>query len=719
MAFEFITENDLITTFDDAKKFMLPLHEPLDEYERIARNRPHPGIDKSLPKVTDGTLAAQIQDQPMRVVQQIPSGSLVKCDDWMKIVGNFILENEILPNSEQTATLIEKCWALIEKSKTYGAQPAYVQFVQRGDYFGTDWSLPYVKDVLLEPGKLSDRDSNVMFLRTWWSKGQIDQIIYKEKMLAKRAKARGEDYEGTWNLTALELLKNEEAAKDPASQTAKERETSEGTGFIEIVHCFQRGVGARFFSFSPKLPAGENVVRTKVNPDPRGEIPIHFMYSKIDFSNPLGRGAVELGGGMQNLLDSEVQMFQYNRALLLNPPMIKRGEWSSAQAKYKPNALIDLGTDANAEFKPLDVDNSSIQRFPENYGLMRSQILNLFSGGGDTSTSSTVGNPGFSKTDAGIDALQERLGFSDNYTRKKFEGTFQEILETCLNLYFAERKGIQELQLDDETADKLRKIEPKAVNAQNKIRINYDEETPKLKFKIDASSSMKKDNTEQVEKGKEILELVGTFPYLDKKSGGPADTTELLDRIVRAVGLEDPEKIIIKPEVDENGQPVNQEQPENELTPDMVMQMIQEAIQQAKIKPQEDPRVTIIKTLGGDNIPEATRNAILESLDLPVDGLSNKDKELHIKAADVENKDEANKRTGAIQVADMGQREEDAKATRRITASDAALRVAQATHGERTGERDFRFKASEAKENRKQQAKMNKQPKPIKQGAEK
>jgi hypothetical protein len=65
-------------------------------------------------------------------------------------------------------------------------------------------------------------------------------------------------------------LKDQEQAKAPESQTAKERETSQDTGFIEIVHCFQRGVGAKFYSFSPQLPDGENVVRTKVNPDPRG-----------------------------------------------------------------------------------------------------------------------------------------------------------------------------------------------------------------------------------------------------------------------------------------------------------------------------------------------------------------------------------------------------------------------------------------------------------------
>jgi hypothetical protein len=180
--------------------------------------------------------------------------------------------------------------------------------------------------------------------------------------------------------------------------------------------------------------------------------------------------------------------------------MVKKGEWSSAQAKYKPNALIDLGTDANASTSSLWMwITLSIQRFPENYGLMRSQILNLNSGGGDTQTSATVGNPGFSKTDSGVNALQERLGFSDNYTRKKFEARFADILETSINLYFAERHGIQELELDEETADKLSKIAPGAVNKDRKIRIDYDKETPKLKFQIDASSSQKKDNADQLE----------------------------------------------------------------------------------------------------------------------------------------------------------------------------------------------------------------------------
>ena len=38
MAFDFIKAEDLYQKFSDAKTFMLPLHEPLDEFERIARN---------------------------------------------------------------------------------------------------------------------------------------------------------------------------------------------------------------------------------------------------------------------------------------------------------------------------------------------------------------------------------------------------------------------------------------------------------------------------------------------------------------------------------------------------------------------------------------------------------------------------------------------------------------------------------------------------------
>ena len=645
MAFDYIKKEELYQKYSDAKKFMLPLFEPFDEYERIARNKPHPGIAKNLPKVTDGTLAALIQEQPKRVIQQIPTGKVVSSNKWLNIVGTYIFEKEIIPNSNQQAALIQKCWALVSKCLTYGSQPAFVQFIHRGEYFGTDFNLPYIKDVLLEPGKLSDRDSNVIFLRTWWTPNQIEAIIDKENMLIRNSKKRAktdpteEQYESGWNIPLLKKLVKLPGQKDVQSQTPSEKKDQLNEGFIEIVHAFQRGIGATFYSFSPQLPDKDNIVREKVNKDPRGMIPIHYIYANVDLSNPLGRGSVEISGGMQNLLDSEVQSYQYMRALLMNPPVELRGDVAKSVIKYEPQAVWDMGTDPNASVKPVDLTTESLTSFPNNYGLIKSQILNLNSST-DTSVSSEVGNPGFSKTPAGVNMTEQRLGISDNYIRRQFESTWEEIAETEINLYFAERSGIQTLQLDDDTANKLRQIEPESVNENNEIQIDYDTETEQLKFEVDATTSSAKDNAAERDRLVELLDMTQKYPALAQMIGEEG-TKELVNRIVIKTGVEDPEKIMPtqKDEVDENGNPIQQqpEQPQG-MQPEEVMQMIQQAIDESKKgDPAENPMIKLMDALKikFSDLPEDSQHKVLDEIGLDSQENTPTSRKLNIEAAKV------------------------------------------------------------------------------------
>lgn len=638
MAYEYIKESELKDLYDSHVAHMTPLFQPFDEFERIARNRPHPGIAKGLPRVTDGTLAALIQEQPKRIIQQIPTGK-VKSDtnEWIEIVAGWIFENEILPNSNTSAALIQKCWALTSKVLTYGSQPVFVQFVNRGDYFGTDFTLPYIKDVFLEPGKLSDKDSNCILVRAWFRPNDLDMIIEKEKGLAARAKERGEKYESTWDLDVLEAAKKMVKEKQQEAQTANEKDKNTKNEVIELMHAFQRGVGATFYSFFPDLPDGENVARRKKNKDPRGAIPIHYMYANVDLSNPLGRGSVELSGGMQNLLDSEVQAYQYMRALLMNPPLEIKGNVRSSIIKYAPAAQWKLGTDPNASVRPVDLSTSSLESFPNNYGLIKSQILNLNSST-DTSVSSEVGNPGFSKTPAGIDAMQSKLGVSDNYMRKQFESCFEDVAETEINLYFAERSGIQEFQVDQETADKLRKLRPDSVSEDNKIRIDFDSETEQLRFQVDASTSSLKDDAAERDRLIELLDLSGKYPQLAELMGKDG-TKELVNRIVVKSGVEDPEKIMPTSEDDidpETGEPIPKEGEQEQVTPEMVQEMVQMGIQEAmQQQGQDDIQKTLLAKF--NDLPEESKNALLEQLGLP-GGVSPKQEELNIKKVDVAGK---------------------------------------------------------------------------------
>jgi hypothetical protein len=571
LAFEYIKEADLAQRYKDAQAFMLPLFENLDEYERIARNKPHPKIAKELPKVTDGTLAALIQEQPKRIIQQIPTGKIKANSKWLEVVGGFILTNEIIPNSNSVAALIQKCWAVTSKTLTYGAQPAFVQFINRGEYFGTDFTLPYVKDVFLEPGKLSDRDSNVIFMRAYYQPNQIDAIIEKEKMLKASAKKRNEPYESTWDLDMLESLKTQLKDKDSTALTPNERGKAQNVkGYIEIIHAFQRGIGANFYSFSPVLGDGENVVRRKKNPDPRGFIPIHYMYANIDLSNPLGRGSVEISGGMQNLLDSEVQSYQYMRALMMNPPLMRYGDVVKSTLKYAPGKIWDMGTSPNNKVEIAKLESASLQQFPQNYGLIKSQILNLNSST-DTSISAESGNPGFSKTQAGVKATEQRLGVSDNYMRRQFESWFEEIIETEINLYFAERHGVQELTVDDDTANKLRQIQPESVSPENVIRIDYDSETEKLEFQADPTSSTAADQQEQVAMLKELLADTSADPqvaYTLSKDGWKYNKGEAYREMFQNMGIKNIDKIISKM-TDEEAQQAAQAKPPTADQPKM------------------------------------------------------------------------------------------------------------------------------------------------------
>lgn len=386
---------------------------------------------------------------------------------------------------------------------------------------------------------MSDSDSNYIFLRSWWQTKDIEALIESQRKLS--------DKKRTWDVEALERVKEYVNTKDDKAATPIEREKNiNAKGGVELITGFQRGKGAKFYTFHV---SSDEVVRTKENKDPRGEIPISFAYGDIDGSNPFGRGVIDLVGSLQNLMDSEMQMYQYNRALQLNPPLLKRGNFSKNKVKFAPNIIIDLGSSPDATLEPLTIDTTAIANFPNNYGLMKSQMLNLLASP-DTSISAEVGNPGFSKTPQGVEASKANLSIDDNYVRKQFETWFERWSETAINLYFAEREGVEVLQLDKKTAEELRKLavegkfDPSLLSDDNKIRINYSTATEALKFEVDASTSKMQDEVKQLQSLQGLEELLRKSPLLQKIV--PLDKQlALWNSFVRNSGVEDPEDLIM------------------------------------------------------------------------------------------------------------------------------------------------------------------------------
>ena len=580
-AFQYLTPDNVVEVFKTSQQYTEGLTDNFFEYERIARNKPHGSIPKELPKTTDGTTASIIRKTPHRVIQQLPTGKVTSdTQDWLSIVAGFIYTNKIIPYANEGYALLQKSWTVVERLLTFGYCPTYAPFVEHGGYFCTDLRLPYWGDIFIQPGKLSDSDSNYVFMRSWWQTKDLDALIASQSQL-------GKGVETTWDVEALKQVKEIVTTKEEKAKTPAEREKNINTkGGVELITGFQRGVGAKFYTFhvqntsvNGKTVSQGTVVRTKVNKDPRGELPISFAYGDIDGSNPFGRSIIELVGGMQNLMDGEMQMYQFNRALMLAPPIIKRGSYNKNKLKMAPNAIWDLGTDANASAETAKLDSTAIANFPQNYGLMKSQLLNLLASP-DTSVSAEVGNPGFSKTDSGVKQIAANVSVDDNYVRKQFETWFERWSETAINLYFAERSGVEELQLDKETADKLRKLiedgklDPNFVSDDDKIRIDYDTATEALKFEVDASTSKMQDEVKQLQSLQGVVELLDKSPTLQQLVP-PDKQIQLWNALISNSGVENPEKLTI------SDQEVQQMQAQAQAQQQMQMQ------QQAQMPPDQ------------------------------------------------------------------------------------------------------------------------------------
>lgn len=534
--YQYLKPSTIVETFKASKQHTEGLTDGFTEYERLARNKPHGSIPKEYPKTTDGTTASIIRKTPHRIIQQLPTGK-VKSDtnDWLSVIASFIYMHKIIPNANEGYALLQKSWQVVERFLTFGFCATYAPFVQKSGYFCTDLRLPYWGDIFIQPGKVSDEDSNYIFMRSWWQTKDIEALIASQEKLNPKLR--------TWDIDALKKVKDESVSKDDKAKTPVERDKNIDTkGGVELITGFQRGVGAKFYTFHVST---DTIVRTKKNTDPRGELPVSFAYGDIDGSNPFGRSVIDLVGSMQNLLDGEMQMYQYNRALQLNPPIIKRGNFNKNKIKFVPNAIIDMGAgDPNTNnIEPLKIDTTALSQFSNNYGLMKSQMLNLLASP-DTSISAEVGNPGFSKTPQGVEASKANLSIDDNYVRKQFETWFERWSETAINLYFAERKGIEELQLDDESADELRalaekgKFDPDLLSDDNRVRINYNTATEQLKFEVDASTSKKQDEVAQLQSLEGVVSLLDKSQFLQQIV--PTDKQMALwNAIVSNSGVED------------------------------------------------------------------------------------------------------------------------------------------------------------------------------------
>lgn len=584
----YLEASELKTAYQEAERWTKDWQKPFNEYERIAGNRISKELSKNMPRVNDGSLAASLLETPMQVLPMMQSGKftpMIRKESWLTEIANIIWKTRIVPNANTQAAFFDKEQIALYRALKYGAQPRYNFFVSNENYTGSDWSLPYIKNLKLEPGKYSVDDCDYVFLDIYFTKLQLKKIIDNQKQETKRinsenkaeevaAQAEGrtpnlQTADTTWNIKNVQkLVDMAKSSKEIEEQNINEREKNVNAAGAKTTIIFNRGIGANFRMFSKHL-ADSEYLREWDNPDPTGDLPITMQYCYETLESPYGIGRVELAGPTQNVLDYMTQAHVLATQLGLQPPKKITGSTDNLKLDTivsAPDAIWQVG---NSQVEVVETTSHVYSQFPANYGLYKTQLQTL-QGRTDASISAASGNPDFSKTPAGVKVQEARTNTQDNYLRNKADTASAKMTTKMMNVHMAQMQGADILSIAEEDLARLTKAGYFDDNPDTdapsvkEIKVLYDEIKDTFKFEFDP-----RPEADDAEKARwiEILDIVSSNPNIIpmlQADGYDLDMGEVFKKIIANSGASDWDKVLVKTSPDQaQGAPTDPNAPVN------------------------------------------------------------------------------------------------------------------------------------------------------------
>lgn len=605
----YIEKEELQKVYNEAERVAKDWFTPFNEYERLAGNKLSKSLAKNMPRVNDGSLAASLLETPMQVFPSMQTGKFVsqnRKEAWLNELANIIFKTKIIPGATTQASWYDKELIALYRALKYGAQPRYNFYVSTDNYTGSDWSLPYIRNVKLEPGKFSVDDCDYVFLDVHFTKLQLKKIIEDNK----------KNKESGWNLKALQKLVDASmTTKEIEEQNINEREKKINASGIKTTICFNRGFGSPFYMFSKHLEEGE-CLREWKNEDPTGDLPITMQYCYETLESPYGIGRIELAGPTQNVLDYMTQAHVLATQIGLQPPKKLKGPIDTANLNsltFTPDALWQLG---QADIDVVQTTSSVYTQFPNNFGLYKSQLQTL-QGRTDGSVSAESGNPNFSKTSAGVKMQQERTNSQDNYLRNKADDASAKMVTKMMNIHVAKMQGADILDVAEEDIERLRKAgyfddnpntpEP----SEGEIEIMYEDLKDTFTFEYDPRPEADED---EKNRWLELIDIATSNPNVlpaVEQSGYRFNVGEAFKKVISASGADEWEKVLVQIDPEElinsdaeqlgpDGLPIQE--------PDMEVQSGQEMAPEV---PQNQPEDELTVTMQEYGVEEDVATAII------------------------------------------------------------------------------------------------------------
>ncbi len=513
----FIQKSDLKQLYSDSKTEAHIWREDYPQFQRLADNDLMEGLDPNLPEVNDGSLAAALFKLPKRIVPKTLSGtvkSLDRDEAWLPELANIYWRKKIIPNANSQAPFMRKWKDAVRKAAMYGSVPIITIFVDKDGQRHSDFLVGQAQDVTLEPGKVSDYDSDIMFWDIYYSKLQLENMIEQAKEEAEKGTNDGYN---KWDIPALEAILNSKETTERDSQDSPTQPGATKPKGFKFCIAVQRGVEAPFYMYHS---ATNKTVREWSNPDPSGDLNIHFLYCYQDLINPYGIGIVKLAGGTQNVLDYMRQADVLATQLGLRPPIKVGGDAESADLDsivYGQDAMWFIG---EATVEREELTNGIYQELPGRIQMYKTSLNQLIPTGDTSATAAQSGDPTQSKTPAGVKLAAANLSIDDEDFKENLYATYEAVAKSMINTEFANMEGSDIMKLSDDERDILMKAgfpfpENEEGEMSNELEIVWDDVRANFDFEVDAEIDKAQDDADKLEGLMKVAELSASDPNFD------------------------------------------------------------------------------------------------------------------------------------------------------------------------------------------------------------
>lgn len=465
--------------------------------------------DNEAPFVGDTTLAGLVRSIPRESLQQLPVFSAIVNGTKASVPAllcSYLLKKFAFNEDTFGKGLLSTLQIGAEQALTHGYAPFMVATGTMYNDFGTTMRLLHYMDTAPEPGITDANESGYHYVVANLTASRVRKI----------RNTANSNPDSNWNVPALDMvLAGAPRATEYSIFQSQPRQNQAGEAASPSYQFVTRYPVGRsdeeIVTFCPEV--AEAPLRSIKNYSKWGYPRVQYLVIDPAALTPFGISRVRLASPNQNLMN--IYYGNIASMLLLNskPPILKRGRFTTPVQLKQGVVWETLDQNATAELKNLD--NGSLQFFPQMAQQFANQIQNIM--GGKTQSVSASSKSAFGKTAPGEKRAQAFEDASSNQVTKILENFLRQYALVALDTILCEQTGVDMLIVDDETKNAINTLVPGTIGDDNKIEMTWEKFYAAIEeWSIEITVSLSKDEID--EKRREDLQdmMVVIGQNLDK-----------------------------------------------------------------------------------------------------------------------------------------------------------------------------------------------------------